>query len=427
MTLSRRKITFIGVVLLVAIIVTGLFIIGKRREDPGATGTIKIWGVFDGIEIFRPLIGEFQKSNPGVNVEYTKINPDTYEQDLINGLATAQGPDLFMFHNSWLPKHFDKLLPLSESELPIVTFRKLFPSIVEQDFAPDGVIYALPLYIDTLAMFYNKDILDTKGIALPPKTWAEFQNLVPKLRELDRSGKVLTAGAAIGGSERSINRATDILNLLMLQSGAPMVKSDFTAAEFSQKGLQSLNFYTQFASPASPYYTWNDSLPYSIDHFIEGNAAIMFNYSHQIPIIKSKNPFLEFAVAPMLQPKEAQNTINWANYWGMAVSAKTPKSKAAWSFIQWLTTNEQPALQYLKATKRPPALRSLMDNFATNPDLSVFSAQTLTARSWPQIDNVVVEKSFSTMIENIIAGKMTANKAVLQSEQEITQLMLRRK
>lgn len=425
--MTKRHLTFIGVILLVAIVVAGLFIIGRRRENPEATGRIKIWGVFDDIGIFRPLIADFQKSNPNVNVEYTKINPDTYEQDLINALATAQGPDLFMFHNSWLPKHFDKLHPLSESELPMVTFRKLFPSVVEQDFAPDGVIYALPLYIDTLAMFYNKDILDTKGIALPPKTWAEFQNLVPKLRELDRSGKVITAGAAIGGSERSINRATDILNLLMIQAGAPMVKSDFSAAQFSQQGLQSLNFYTQFASPASPYYTWNDSLPYSIDHFIEGNAAIMFNYSHQIPIIKAKNPFLNFATAPMLQPKDAQNTINWANYWGMAVSAKTPKATAAWSFIKWLTTNEQPALQYLKATGRPPALRSLVDNFTANPELNVFSAQSLTARSWPQIDNVVVEKSFSNMIENVVTGKMTANRAISQSENEITQLMLRKK
>ena len=424
--MTKRHLTFIGVALLVAIVVAGLFIIGKRRENPQATGTVKVWGVFDGIEIFRPLITEFQKSNPGVNIEYTKINPDTYEQDLINALATAQGPDLFMFHNSWLPKHFDKLLPLSESELPIVAFRKLFPSVVEQDFAPDGVIYALPLYIDTLAMFYNEDILDTKGIALPPKTWDEFQNLVTKLRELDRSGKVLTAGAAIGGSEQSINRATDILNLLMIQAGAPMVKSDFSAAEFSQRGLQSLNFYTQFASPSSPYYTWNDSLPYSIDHFIEENAAIMFNYSHQTPIIKSKNPFLNFAVAPMLQPKNAQNTINWANYWGMAVSAKTPKPTAAWSFIQWLTANERPALQYLRATKRPPALRSLADNFATDPDLNVFASQILTARSWPQIDNVAVEKSFSNMIDNVISGRTTSNRAILQSENEITQLMLKR-
>jgi len=128
----------------------------------------------------------------------------------------------------------------------------------------------------------------------------------------------------------------------------------------------------------------------------------------------------------MLQPKNAQNTINWANYWGMAVSAKTSKPTAAWSFIQWLTTNEQPALQYLRVTKRPPALRSLADNFATDPDLNVFASQILTARSWPQIDNVAVEKSFSNMIDNVISGRTTSNRAILQSENEITQLMLKR-
>lgn len=427
MPLSRRQLTFIGAVLLIVLVVAALFLFGRRTDRDQISGRITFWGVFDAPETMARVIAAYNKINPKVEIQYKRLNANTYENDLINALATAEGPDIFMIHNSWLPKHFDKIHPLSESELPIVTFRKLFPSVVEQDFAPDGVIYGLPLYIDTLAMFYNKDLFDTAGIAVPPKTWTEFQNLVPKLGKIDRSGKIVRSAAAIGGSDKSINRATDILNLLFLQSGAPMVSRDFTSADFSKDGLQSINFYAQFANPSSPHYTWNNSLPYSIDHFIEGNSAVLFNYSHQIPIIKEKNPFLEFAVAPMPQPKDAVTAINWANYWGLAVSAKNQSAVAGWDFIKWLTTNEQPSLNYLKETRRPPALRSLIHDYAIDPDLSVFASQALTARSWPQIDSAAVEKSFSNMIDDVISGRTTASRAIQQSETEITQLMGKRR
>jgi len=422
---TRNQIIIIAVGLTLILVIVLIFVFGARRAPAGQlSGTITFWGVFDEPNVIHELITDYTRRQPKVQIQYRQFNPNSYESDLVNGLATAKGPDLFMFHNTWLPKHFDKLWPLTESQLPLIKFRELFPTVVEQDFAPDGVIYALPLYIDTLALFYNKDFFDTKGIALPPKTWEEFQNVVPRLRELDRS-KIIRAAAAIGGSNKSINRASDILNLLMLQAGTPMVSSDFSAAQFAD-GLQSLIFYTQFANPASPYFTWNENLPYSIDNFIEGTTAMMFNYSHQIALIKEKNPFLNFGIAPMPQPRDAKLVINWPNYWGLAVSAKSPNAKIAWDFALWLTTDAQNSLKYLKLTNRPPALRSLIPTYANNPELSVFAQQALTARSWPQIDNTAVENAFSEMIELVISGKSTPEKAIQRAQEKITELMRRR-
>ena len=149
-----------------------LFFFGVRRPSEELSGNLAFWGVFDSQNTMNGVINAYRARQPKVQIRYTELNPGTYESDLVNALAGANPPDVFMIHNTWLPKHFNKIIPLNK--MSVDDLRKLYPMVVEQDFAPDGVVYALPLYIDTLAAFYNQDTFDNKSIAVPPKTWKEF-------------------------------------------------------------------------------------------------------------------------------------------------------------------------------------------------------------------------------------------------------------
>jgi len=425
--MPKSRIIIIGIIGIVVVFFALIFlgiIPGLRiSENPNADVALEFWGVFDEPRVIEETI----KLVPGFQVSYKEFNPATYEQELIDALAAGRGPDILMIHNSWLPKHFDKLVPASQEQISISSFRKLFPTIVEQNFAPDGFIYALPLYIDTLALFYNKDIFDSNSITSPPKSWIEFENIIPRLRQLDASGKIVRAAAAIGGSNKNINRGTDILNNLMLQTGAPMVSNDFTKAEFANDGINSLGFYTKFANPGSEFYTWNDSLINSIDSFANESSAIIFNYSYQIPIIKEKNPFLNFAVAEIPQPANASKKVAYPNYWGLAVSNSSINPQVAWSFVLSLAANNQAASFYLSETGRPPALKDLISANLDNPELGVFANQALFARSWPQIDNNEIDKIFSKMIDEVINGRSAIDKALEEAEADVTDLMDRKK
>jgi len=326
-----------------------------------------------------------------------------------------------MFHSSWLPKHYDKVMPVPETFLPLSQFRQLFPTVVEQNFVLNGKVYALPLYIDTLAFLYNKDIFDAKSIALMPKTWQEFQNLISQLRQINILNQIVKPAAALGGSEKNINSASDLLNLLMLQFGSQMI-DQYGKINFGNQGLQALNFYLQFANPSSPYYTWNENLHYSLDSFSEGSTAIIFNYASQIPLIKAKNPYLSIGVTLTPQPAGVSQPIDYANYWGLSVSNQSRNSNLAWNFIFSATTNSQVSEIYLQAVKKPPALRSLIEKYKNDPELGVFAKQALTARSWPQPDSNVVKQTFSNMIESVLSGRLNSEQALRQAENEINEL-----
>lgn len=428
MKFSRNQIIIISIAIAIIIFVALIFIFFRQNGGGGGGWgggneqiELNFWGIEDA-KNFQPVIDAYAQSRPEIRINYRQINADSYEDNLINALAAGRGPDILMFHNTWLPKHNDKIIAATESQIPFSNFRQLFPTVAEQDLTSNGVIYGLPLSVDTLTLLYNKDAFDAKAVALPPTQWSEFQNLIPRLRIKNQLNQITHAAAAIGGSEKSASQATDLFSLLMLQFGAPMINQQYSQADFGDQGIEALNFYLQFSNPSGPFYTWNDNLSYSIDAFSQGATDMIFNYAEAIPQIKAKNPFLNIGVAPMLQFNSSQ-PINYANYWGLAVSNKSQNSAWAWDFILFAATNPENSLKYLENSFHPPALRTLINQYLTYPDLGVFAKQTLTARSWYQPDNEAIKQIFSNMIESVLNGRLSSDKALEQAENEITSLM----
>lgn len=439
MPIPKNKIILLLSTLLIVIFAVVLIVVftggqkggGGVQPVPAPGGVLTMWGVYDDEKNFAEAFAA-AGARTGIAIQYVKKDPAAYESELVNAMAAGRGPDIFMFHNSWLPKHYDKVVPMPSSFFDSQTFDKLFPVVVRQDFAPEGTVFALPLSIDTLALFYNRDIFEQTVTPKPPATWAEFLEDVVKMRQIDAlvSGKIIRAGAAIGGSAKSVSQASDILNLLMTQAGTIFV--DQNGAAFSQRGsdgnepgAESLDFYTQFANPSGNYYTWNDGFSNSLDAFSQGKAAMMIDYAFQIPYIQEKNPFLNFGISKVPQPTNPQKDANYANYWGFAVSKVSKNPVGAWNFIVNLTTSPDVAKLYVEDALKPPALREFIPVYENHPKLGVFTKQILTARSWPQPDGEKVAAIFSEMIESVLTGRFSSQTAIAKAEEQVTALIKR--
>ena len=452
---------------------------------------LEVWGLFDDSDVMQKAIAEYQKRNPRVKeIVYKKLTVDTYENDLMDALATGNGPDVFLIHNTWLPKHADKLAPspvdnLSTSQAPVVTPLQVadqFAGVVFSDFVSDGKVYALPLSADSLALYYNKDLLNQAGIATPPATWLDFDDAVKKITRVDSLGNINLSGAAMGMSDETsagggkINRATDILTLLMMQSGTDMIGpqtkqaafADFTSATYGGEmtpGESALAYYTKFSNPAKAEYSWNSQQHNSVDSFIEGKTAMMLNYSWLIPKVQSKAPKLNLGIARVPQNKDKNGNgmdIDFANYWGYAVSKSKAQNQAfvtaanqnnhtyatddqrvaeAWKFIRFLTMPQSasadlpvaaaskesadfdPAAEYIANQMKPAARRDLIDKQKSDILLSPFAAGNLIAKSWPQPDNLAVERIFDDMIDNVVLKGMGIHDAIRQAQNSVNVLM----
>jgi multiple sugar transport system substrate-binding protein len=236
------------------------------------------------------------------------MNQDTYKQDLVDAMAAGQGPDILLVHSRWIPNFMDKIYPAPVEIIGEQKMKSNFVDIVVDDFLIDGSVYAAPLSVDSMALFYNKDLFNMAGITNPPKNWDEFADVARRLTKIDENGQIIQSGAAMG-TAYNINRAVDVLNLLMMQKKTEMINDVRTAAVFNKRsgagnnsyspGEDAFRFYTQFADQNSSTvpYTWNSRMHYSVDAFSEGTLGMMFNYSWQIDSLALKSPKLNYAIA----------------------------------------------------------------------------------------------------------------------------------
>ncbi len=414
--------------------------------------TLNYWRVWDGPDAFNEIITAYNLLHPFISINYRKLRYSEYEEELLNALAEDRGPDIFSIHNTWVRKYQNKIepmpasitmaYPVSESgpgctkkeivsevrttkSITLKEIRDNFVDVIYDDVVLEvkdeetgkfkEQIFGLPLSVDNLVMYYNKDLLNNAGIAEPPAYWnREFQQNVKKLTKQNIKGEIIQSGVALGGSD-NIERYSDILTVLMMQNGAQMMDEssrvlfDSIPAVFKEQkynpGLEALRFYTDFANPAKEVYCWNKNLSNSLDLFIQGKLAIMFGYSYQMPTIKAEAPKLNFSIANLPQIEGNIQKVNFANYWTETVSSKSKHADEAWDFIQFTSKAEQ-AKTYLEKTKKPTALRSLIDEQINDMDIGVFAEQVLTAKSWYKgADSNAMEKIIGEMIDSVVAGE----------------------
>jgi multiple sugar transport system substrate-binding protein len=444
----QKKFKLIVLFLIFAFLFTSGFgckLVDFRTRKAMKPKKLTFWGVFDDSDVYAPLIAKYKKIHPYISITYKKFRYDEYEKEFINALAEDRGPDIFMIHNTWVRKYSSKIEPMPEvykmvypevrgklkkevipklKTVKSITLKQLeskfidavYDDVVVPDKKGKPRVWGLPLAVDTLAMYYNKDLFNNAGIIEPPQYWdRDFQKMVAKLTKQDINGQIVQSGVAMGGST-NIERYSDILSVLMMQNGAIMEDEHgkilfHTIPPYYQEqkynpGASALEFYTDFANPLKEVYCWNKKLDNSLDLFARGKVAMMFGYSYHYPRIKALNPKLNFGIAKLPQIKQSSQQVNFANYWLLTVSKKSKYTDEAWDFIQFLATQEDNVKAYLQAVQQPPALRGLIEDYTEDQKLGPFAEQLLTAKSWYRgQDPIAAEEIIAEMIDSAAAGQ----------------------
>ncbi|MFA6447793.1 MAG: extracellular solute-binding protein [Patescibacteria group bacterium] len=433
--------------------------------------TLNIWAVVDDEDAYAPIIQAYRAAHPQITINYRRFRLEEYESAVLNGLAEDKGPDIFLIHNTWIGKYLSKIEPMppftsmvyryvsggatnqsetlvlkNEKSPTLKELRDAYPDVVAKDvirrlnMAAEGEnqkledrIVALPMSVDTLAMFVNKDLLNSAGVATIPAAWDTFQSTMKRIVRVDDQGKLIQAGAALGLAD-NVERSTDILSALMMQNRTIMASDDGyptfaqmpaaladTATEVP--GVQALRFYLDFAKPDKDSYTWSADMPNSLDAFIQGQVAFFFGYSYHLPLIKARAPKLNLSIAKLPQISE-NPTVNYANYWVWVVAKKSKNTDTAWNLLNFMTTPDNEK-KFLDLAKRPAAHKSLLEGQLDDEELGVFASQVLTSSSWYKgMDPAAMEKSFAKMINNgATAADEDLQKVLSNAQSEVSQTM----
>lgn len=328
---------------------------------------ITYWGFWEEENLIKSVLAAFEAQNPMISVNYVRQSSINYRTRVQTQIREGVGPDVFRIHNSWLPMFENDLAPAPKDIFTISEYKSLFYPVASLSFVKGDNVYAAPIEIDGLALFYNEELLS--GVGTPPASWREFIDTAVKMTVRDpQTGQIQTAGAALGTAS-NVDHWQDIIGLLFLQQ--PGISLENPA---SSKVAEVFSWYTGFVTDPRKK-TWDVNLPKSTDMFAQGRLGFYFAPFWRAHEIKQANPNLKFKAVPV--PQLSSSQVGWATFWGEAVSKKSQNPKEAWQFVKFLTSAETQ-----KLLGKPYSRIDLAKDQANDPIVGAFVTQGPIYKFW---------------------------------------------
>ena len=263
----------------------------------------------------------------------------------------------------------------------------------------DGPLYAMGVNFSMTGVFYNTELAAQIGMTEPPKTLAEFDEILQKAKDAGITPMAQFNGGATGGLAfpiqglmASYGDPGEINAWTFQQPGATIdTEANRKAAEHLQKWIEAGYFADDI-----------NSLDYSMmmARFLEGKSLFIFNGDWESGTLDSQMAGKAgFFLVPPLEEGGQVGAMSAPLTYGISSKAKNPECAAY--FFDWVATNEKArtiAVEIGGSHPMGPA-----DAFMPEVDADSVTAQTLAAGA------VIGEKNGSMEFIANATGSIYAN------------------
>jgi multiple sugar transport system substrate-binding protein len=271
-----------------------------------------------------------------------------------------------------------------------------------------GELYGLAPVINSIALYYNADMLKAAGVT-PPTTWAELKAAALKLTDKSKG--------VYGFAMSNINTYEGTWQFLpfMWSNGGDEKNIDTTATE------QALQFDVDLQNDGSmskSSVSWSQQ---DVNNqFVAGKAAMMINGPWQLPVLNAKKG-LNFDSVPIPTRTSSQKVVSPLGGETFNVPRTGDKTKMALAgkFVQCLN---KPAtqLKIAKVSGNVPSQEAAAATWAkSHPQVKSFVETVKTARArtaelgpkWPTAATAIY-----TAVQNALTGKASPADALKQAQ-----------
>ena len=376
--------------------------------EPGLKDEIT-FGIWDKAQepAMLQIVDAFHEHYPdiGVTISTTAFGP-YFERLRIQ----AQGddlPDVFWINgpNFELYASYGMLQDLSELEG--FDPENYPPNLVEL-YTHEGAPYAIPKDFDTIALWFNRDLLHRAGLDEPTDSWSwdEYR---------EASGAVTHALGAeqIWGNAGGLANQALIYPLIM-QAGGYVISEDKTASGYdSPEALEAFRFLDGMIrdgiAPDVRYTAENQPK----DLFNNGRAALYPSGNWEAALLQDSPVRDHLGVAPMIHGAEEANVIHGI---GVAMSARSRHKPAASAFLAFLGSEQAHRIQAEAGAANPAFIGTNETYVEAIPEFSldVFVDAAETARTYPASENT----SAWLQLEELLYPKILGGDGQLESAAE---------
>ncbi|MBV7338520.1 extracellular solute-binding protein [Chloroflexi bacterium TSY] len=327
------------------------------------------------VDAMDQLIEMFEEENPDIKVVHNSEIPYADFRDKIAvSVPAGVGPDVATMFYGWQLDWIaaDYVVPLPEDEFP--------PSILDE-FSPmvqasriNGQLYTLPTAVRSLALFYNKDLMEAAGLdpESPPQTLTELEEQAVQCTQREGDSYLVHGFIANpGGQGHHWFR-----QVLLPQFGQQPLSDDRQTVQWnaSEEGYaawnQFLKFETELETGATGVYE-NDP-----DGFLAGEVCFHVDGSFRLGTIANNAPDLNFGVTEL--PEHNGVKATFGSYWTHGITQKgasdPARLAASAKFLKFISSPEAGALWVGIVGELPAQLSAAEDaNLLADEKLGAFA------------------------------------------------------
>ena len=405
------------VVIFILLIAASLVFLKTYRADKNdgvpVVGVVTIWGTLPQ-GTFETILQDFSKANEEYNkVSYRYIEPTAVSNELVNALADGVGPDMLLLSSEQLVEMRKKIKPVSFESFPKRDIASLYVDGAAIFALSDG-LYAYPLALDPMVLYWNKDLLGTENLLEAPKTWESLVNQYTPVLTKRASDRTIERSAVALGEYSNVKNSFGIISSLLLQAGSYGVTNekegeyDIRLNESPNQGVEPLrvtaDFYTRFSRPDNTLYSWNRSFASDRDRFVSGDLALYFGYGSEGPQLEQLNPNLNFDIAEIPQGATATVRRTYAQFYGLA-ALKTSDNLEGVSLVLKGLSQSAVIERFANDYGLVPALRGSVAAGSNNLYGRVTYKSASVAYGWLNPNRPGTDNAFQTMTRDITENR----------------------
>ncbi|HEX2183969.1 MAG TPA: sugar ABC transporter substrate-binding protein [Chloroflexota bacterium] len=351
---------------------------GQPAPSAGKQAVTLRWSPYDGegqaiVDGANKGTELYTKQHPNVTVQISPEIYDSFGAKIDTMIAAGDAPDVFggngaAWRDRALRGQFLGLDPLIKRDFKANQIEDYVASHYKAFNLKETGQFSLPMYLGTMALYYNKAWFRERGVAFPDDTW-DWNKWADAMRRLT------VAPDRFGAELLTLSRSRALM--LILQNGGHLVdpRDDTLCVVDQPPALEALQWinerawkdHTAVQNPEAATLGQNVTQRFSsgkVATFIEGSWRLA-------PMALEVQPGLEWDVAPLPKGKVKRSTRATTDGWAIWQGSKQPD--AAWEFMRWLQGDDWYEIM-MSVVGLTPARLSKQDKWVS-----------LIAKAYPQL------------------------------------------
>ncbi len=391
----------------------------QPTEAPAEDVTIQFWHNYDAgagqIDVLEQLIADFEAQNSGIKVEHVYLEWQALKDNVVAGATTGMLPDVLRGDIGFVPQ-FQSLNVLFEmSSLP--DYAEVAAKVLEAPNSSTKMgdkFYGLAANTNTKILFYNKDMLDAAGAAVPTTQ-----------EEMWEAAKKVSGGSTLG----FVEAWTGVWNVgqYIWSNGGDVLAPDYSTAQGYINGAAAVAVIQKladlYAEKALTGPTLDPGALGDTDGWAAGQYAMEIDGPWRATSLDAAG--INYGAIKMPPGTSGSVGVLGGEDFMMFKTSDAAHQDAAWKFVKFMAGKEaQTAMA--KVGQMPVNLEAIEapEVIEVMPLLPVFADALKTAKArpvtpkWGDMENII-----ATKVAEAITGQKAVQAAMDEAAAEIDALI----